>query len=141
MQSETKLRLRKKLIEDACNTCKGRGCRDCSAKVHQVLLWSNTGIPEIYWDYSLTTFPGDPEFKKFVTDKTSKVLRMLIDGTSYAFHGTYGLGKTSGACEILKKAVVAGHTGYYTTMSEIVNNLMDRDTRYGFRHQLLHVDF
>jgi DNA replication protein DnaC len=53
--------------------------------------------------------------------------------------GVHGLGKTFGACEILKGAMAKKYTCKYTTMSEIVDMIISKD--YEFKTHLLHSDF
>ena len=45
------------------------------------------------------------------------------------FVGGLGTGKTYTACCILKRAITSGYTGLYTTMADVVANMLSNDVR------------
>ena len=124
---------------NACPTCKGNGCRDCIRKVEKINAYSAACIPVAYWGYNLQSFQGDANFKGFVENLTKTVEAVYNEGNSYAFVGRHGVGKTFGACEVLKAAITHGYTAKYTTMSEIVDLIISKDIE--FKMALLHSDF
>lgn len=130
--------IRKKILEN-CKTCSGNGCKNCASKVEQVLRWSNAGIPLVYWNYSLDTFTGDARFKDFLAKTMSNLDEVYSSGRSLAFVGRFGVGKTFGACEILKKGTLK-YNCFYTTMSEIIDNMLSKNSRSDFRNKLLESD-
>ena len=141
MQATKKQEISRKEIMEACLSCKGHGCKICASKVERINAWSIAGIPVLYWTYELNTFPGNEHFKKYLLDITAKIDATYKYGKSLAFTGKYGVGKTSGACEILKAAIAKGYTARYTTMSEIVDMVLSKEERFDFKYALLHCDF
>ena len=141
MQAEKKQLIARKAIMDACQTCKGQGCRDCAARVESINAWSTAGIPVSYWDYSLQTFAGDLDFKRRVESMANNIDKLYTIGKSFAFIGVHGVGKTFGACEVLKAALTKNYTVRYTTMNEIVDMVTAKEDRYEFKQGLLLADF
>lgn len=141
MQIQRKIEAAKKAIMSACQTCKGFGCRDCVKKVECINVWANAGIPNTYWTLSLHSFPGDPAYKARLEALLKTPDDMYNDGKLYAFTGKYGVGKTFGACEVLKTVISRGFVGRYTTMSEVVDMVMSKEERFDFKQALLLSDF
>jgi DNA replication protein DnaC len=141
MVVQKKIEAAKQAIMNACATCRGQGCRVCAKKVERVNVWANAGIPVAYWTYSLQTFTGDAAYKTKLESLLKSVDAIYDSGKLYAFTGKYGVGKTFGACEILKNALARGYVGRYTTMSEVVDMIMAREERFDFKQSLLLSDF
>lgn len=141
MQATKKQELVKKEIMNACTSCRGHGCKTCAAKVERINLLANAGIPVKYWQYELDTFPGDENFKAYLTSILTKINELYKGGMSIALTGKYGVGKTFGACSILKKALTNGYTCKYTTISEIINMVFAKTESFDFKYALLNVDF
>lgn len=140
MQVQKKIEAAKKAIMNACATCKGHGCRDCVKNVEKINLWANAGIPVAYWEYSLHTFNGDEAYKSKLVSLAGSIDEMYDNGKMYAFTGKYGVGKTFGACHLLKSAINNSYTCRYTTMSEIVDMVMSKEERFDFKQTLLYCD-
>lgn len=141
MQIQRKQEIAKKAIMDACLTCNGQGCRDCAAQVERINVLSNAGIPVAYWDYSLKSFAGDEKFKQKIIELASSVDKIYSIGKSIVLMGPLGIGKTFGGIEILKSAVVRGHTILYTTIHEIIDMLLSKEDRYNFKNLLLNSQY
>ncbi len=143
MQVQRKTEIAKQAIMKACKTCSGNGCRDCASRVERVTHYARASIPVKYWNLSLDTFQGDANFKEFITNqlKPEVIHNMYAECKSYAFAGRFGVGKTFGACEILKGVQTVGYTAKYTTMNEIVDMVTSKEERYEFKQTLLLSDF
>lgn len=138
MRVTKKAELARKLIKDNCQTCRGFGCKDCMQKIERINAFSAACIPVAYWDYNLKTFGGDDNFRKHIENYIKDLNKLYADGKSLALVGRHGVGKTFGACEILKAAVLQKYVAKYTTMSEIVDIILSKD--YEFKVSLLHSD-
>lgn len=141
MQIQKKIEAAKKAITQTCATCKGFGCRDCVKRVECINVWANAGIPNLYWGYTLQSFNGDQAYKTRLEDLIKNPDEIYSYGKLYAFTGKYGVGKTFGACEVLKGALAKGYVGKYTTMSEVVDMVMSKEERFDFKQSLLLSDF
>lgn len=139
MRITRKAELARKIIMDACLVCKGQGCKSCAQKVERVNVLSGSCIPVAYWDYEFKTFKGDDNFKAHLENYIKSIDKLYNEGKSLALVGRHGVGKTFGACEILKTAISHRYTAKYTTMSEIVDMILFKD--YEFKAALLHSDF
>lgn len=140
MQIQRKTEAAKKEIMNACATCFGNGCRECASKVECINAWSKAGIPVAYWHYDMQTFKGDNAFRLRLIELVNTIEKVYADGKSIAMTGKYGVGKTFGACELLKTFILRGYTAKYTTMSEIVDMVLAKDDRYVFKMALLQSD-
>lgn len=140
MQILKKQEAAKQLIKNACIECHGYGCHICAPKLEAINRWSTASIPMLYWDLSSITFLGDNNFKNKVEEYKLKINTLYNFGKSYAFVGGFGVGKTWGATEILKKACAQNYSAKYTTMQECIDTLISREG-YLFRKELLEADF
>lgn len=131
----------RKAIMDACNTCVGHGCRDCAFQVEIVNKLANAEIPAAYWDYTLDSFKGNTGFKDKIIELTNIIENLYTDGKSFSFTGKYGVGKTFGACMLLRAALLKGYTAKYTTMNEIIDMVLAKEDRFEFKQALLLADF
>src|SRR6266702_8321354 len=111
MQIAKKQTIAKQEIMRQCQTCKGYGCKDCANKVERINIMANAGIPVRYWSYSLETFIGDEEYKRKLTQQINDIGKLYTEGTNIIFTGSIGVGKTFGACELLKSNLFNGMTG------------------------------
>jgi DNA replication protein DnaC len=94
-----------------------------------------------YWFLKLGEFKGP----KIVRDNTSQYIADLKKnyalGRGICYTGSYGVGKTTAACAILKHAIINGYSGYYTTLSDLIGYLTSFDTKNEFYHLVTRVDF
>lgn len=137
-----KLEVIEKRIQNSCGLCQGRGCGDCKAKISRIKIYANANIPMDYWLLAFKDFRGDPEFKKQILEKLSNIDEMYELGTSLAFVGNFGVGKTYAAACVLKTALMAGYSGRYLQMSEVVNNLVSsKSDNSEYLEDLVSLDF
>lgn len=134
-----KAELARKIVKDACPICRGHGCKNCVQAVERINAFSGACIPIAYWDYDFQTFRGDDHFKVHLESYIKSLDKLYIEGKSLALIGRHGVGKTFGACEILKAAIALKYNTKYTTMSEIVDMILSKN--YDFKLSLLHSDF
>lgn len=128
-------------IRKSCNNCQGGGCGLCRSKEARISLYSRSGIPVEYWDKSWKDFYGDPKFKDFVKDKIlTRIMDVYDNGESFAFVGNLGIGKSYAACAILRLAIVNEFKVKYVQMSELVNNLISKNSEESY-DDYINVDF
>jgi len=132
----------KKNLKNACKACSGEGCMACSLKASRVDKYSFANIPVEYWNLSFKDFSGDPNFKKRIRPKIEDIDKMYDEGKSFMFAGGLGTGKSYTACCILKRAIVSGYSGLYTTMAGVVANMLSNDVSTArYYDELLSKDF
>lgn len=134
-----KLQLIEEKIKRECS-CQGESCSECRGKISRIKMYAKAEIPMDYWFLSMKDFKGDPNFKKYVIDNVlSDVKKVYEEGTSLAFVGNLGIGKTYVAVAILKSALVAGFTARYIYMSDIIQKSTEGNS--GIFEELTTVDF
>lgn len=137
-----KLEIIERKIQNSCANCQGAGCTDCKAKVARVKIYANANIPMDYWLLAFKDFKGDPEFKNQILEKLANIAEMYELGSSLAFVGNFGVGKTYAASCLLKTALMAGYSGKYFQMSEVVNNLVSsKSDNSEYLDELVNLDF
>lgn len=137
-----KAELARQVIKDACLTCKGYGCKDCSLKIEHINGLVRAAIPNEYWNYSLDTFNGHPTFIETIVKYSKNIDKLYVDGTSLMFSGKFGVGKTFGAIYLLKAAINSSYSSRYTTMNEIIEMAISKaEEKFAFRQTLLNIDF
>lgn len=137
-----KLEIVERKIQNNCPHCQNLGCTVCKAKVSRIKIYANANIPMDYWLLAFKDFKGDPEFKKQILEKLSKIDEMYELGSSLAFVGNFGVGKTYAASCILKTALMAGYSGKYLQMSDVVNNLVSsKSDSSEYLEDLVNFDF
>jgi DNA replication protein DnaC len=140
MQIVKKQEIVKQEIMRQCKTCAGYGCRDCASNVERVNVMANAGIPVEYWMYSLDNFNGDNEYKNKINELASNIHTIYTNGSILVFTGSLGVGKTFGACELLKAGLFNGLTGKFTTLTEMIDNILNKGESYKFKAELLNYD-
>lgn len=88
-------------------------------------------------------FKGDSILLEKYKEVTKDITSTYHKGTCLCFAGKHGLGKTMVTTNILKRAAEKGYTALYTNLSDIVSNLVARDSedKAATRKELLTVDF
>jgi DNA replication protein DnaC len=119
-------RILQKTKED-CNNCGGGGCLSCDSKAARLKKYWNANIPISYWNLAFKDFSGDPAFKDAIRPRIDNIDKTYDDGKSLMFTGSLGTGKSYTACCILKKALSSGYTGLYTTMADVVANMLSSE--------------
>ncbi len=142
MIPKTKIERIKDKIKESCKDYKGEGCSVCSSKMIRLDRYALSNIPVEYWNLSFKDFSGDANFKKLIKPKMEDINKIYDDGKSYMFVGGLGTGKTYTACCILKRAITSGYTGLYTTMADVVANMLSNDVSTAkYYNELLGKDF
>jgi len=120
--------------------CSG-ACARC-ARIHRLIdLMYDANIPVGYWFLTMKNFTGAEELKDIYEEYISSLLYSYMDGKSICFAGNQGTGKTMTSICILKKAIKNGYSAYYTTASDILNNMTDYKNNGEFRARLRESDF
>lgn len=142
MIPQTKIDRVKDRVRAQCASCGGGGCAECSAKMSRIDRYSRANIPVEYWSLSFKDFSGDKNFKSLMKAKMENVDLFYDRGKSIIFSGNLGTGKTYTACCLLKRAVATGYTGLYTTMADVVANMLSREIDTAkYYSELLNKDF
>jgi len=136
-QKKMDLILRKIRID--CGECSGLGCSTCKAQASRLKTYSIADIPFDYWMLPFGDFKGDGNFKDFITKKLHDIDSMYEDGSSVAFVGNLGTGKTYAACCILKIALVSGYSAKYANMADVINEVTRNNTE--FFDKIINIDF
>lgn len=124
MISQKKIERIKDSIREGCPLCKGEGCIKCEAKRSRIDKYSAANIPVEYWDKSFKDFSGDPNFKSQILESIKNIDDFYDKGKSLIFAGNLGTGKTYTACCFLKLAIAKGYSSLYTTMADVVANML-----------------
>ncbi len=142
MIPKKKIEAKKNLVQKQCKICLGEGCSVCAAKAARIDRYAYSNIPVEYWDKSFKDFSGDENFKKVISEKIRDIDATYDSGKSLMFIGTLGTGKSYSASCLLKRAIAAGYTGSYTTMADVVANILSNeiDTSKYYKN-LVGVDF
>tara|TARA_B100001094_G_C18196186_1_gene811206 strand:- start:13690 stop:14361 length:672 start_codon:yes stop_codon:yes gene_type:complete len=119
-----KIERKKEQIKQSCIPCNGEGCIRCEAKSVRLDKYSLANIPVEYWSKSFKNFEGDPNFKKTIRKKIENIDLLYDSGKSLIFAGNLGTGKTYTACCILKLAIANRYSALYTTMADVVANIL-----------------
>jgi len=142
MIPKTKINRVKQKIKENCKECVGTGCSICLSKMSRMDRYALSNIPVEYWNLSFKDFSGDSKFKNLIRLKIENISDLYDNGKSFMFSGGLGTGKTYTACCILKRAIASGYTGLYTTMADVVANMLSREIDTAkYYNELLDKDF
>lgn len=119
-----KLDRKKEQVKEACKMCSGDSCIKCEAASSRLDKYSLANIPVEYWSKSFKDFEGDPNFKKTIKSRIENIDSLYDNGKSLIFAGNLGTGKTYTACCILKLAIANRYSALYTTMADVVANML-----------------
>jgi DNA replication protein DnaC len=110
-----------------------------------------SNIPVEFWNFDMKDFEGPEDLKSIYSDiidynslkKIDNLSKMYKEGVSICLAGTSGVGKTTTASCILKKASQRNYECLYTDMSNIVNALIESpmEEKFYARKELTMVDF
>lgn len=118
-------------------------CQKCSVNIIARNRWYESSIPVEYWMLSMEKFTGPIELKKAYEYTVNNIATVYDNGWSMCFAGSPGVGKTTTATNILKRAALRNYSCLYTTFSDIVSAMIDApfEEKYNARKQLLGSDF
>lgn len=134
-----KVELAKKEVRDKC-LCKNKvsACFKCKSFERLIELMATAEIPVDYWFRTMEKFYG----LKSVKEDVMKVIKNIDDfynkGETLYLAGERGRGKTLSSCSILKKALMAGYTAYYITLSDLIAKTT---TNSRFKLEIKNIDF
>lgn len=112
-----------------------------TTKIHRLIdKMAESNIPVGYWFLTMDKFEGSPKLGEVVEQYVGDLQKNYMTGNSICFAGNQGTGKTMSSICILKAALKRGFSVYYTTASDMLNDLSDRNTS-AVRHTLRHTDF
>jgi DNA replication protein DnaC len=105
--------------------------------------YADSNIPVDYWDLDMKNFKGSPDLKATYEKISENFDIAYKNGMSVCFAGGHGAGKTMTATCILKRACQKNYLCLYTTLSDIVNALVDSPTeeKFAARRELMGADF
>ena len=111
---------------DIINGCGCKiGCSTCAVKRRYIDMLSDANIPCVYWDLKYSSFSGAVTIKSATQNYAKSIRKNYASGLCIAYAGTPGTGKTFSACTILKTALAAGYSAYYTTLTDMAHYLTD----------------
>ena len=120
--------------------CEGP-CTKC-ARIHQLIdLMFEANIPVGYWFLTMKDFKGASELKEIYDEFVGNLSDKYMAGISICFAGNQGTGKTMSSICILKQALKKGYSAYYTTATDILNNMTDFKNNGELRDKLRNTDF
>lgn len=139
MGLENKKKLVKQRLKEK-HKC-GPVCQKCAKIFRLIDIMCESNIPAGYWFLSMKNFKGARPLIDAYDEYHNNILDMYLSGQSVCFAGNQGTGKTMASICILKSAIKAGYSVYYTTATDVLNNMTDYKTSSGLRYKLKTVDF
>lgn len=126
-------------IEQFSNTA----CDKCSIKSIAFNRYAASNIPLSYWHLEMKDFKGSKDLLDMYENVIKDLPRAYKYGLSCCVSGTHGVGKTTTVVNILKKAAHKNYSCLYTTLTDIINSLIDSPNEEKFlaRKELTSVDF
>jgi DNA replication protein DnaC len=147
---KSKLDEQRATIISACDVCSkvdvrtgGGVCAKCNTHIKAINRYYQSNIPVSYWALSMEkNFTGYAPLLEKYNELVGDLPKMFRDGRSLLVSGFHGVGKTMMATALLKKAVLKGHSGSYTTLSDAVAALTGAEyqEQFAVRKQLQMVD-
>lgn len=116
-------------------------CVRCTKVDRLIDLMYDSNIPVGYWFLTMKEFSGAEEIKEIFDNYVSNLKDKYTKGESICFAGSQGTGKTMASICILKEALKKGFSCYYTTASDILNNMTDYKNSSELRTTLRTTDF
>lgn len=102
---------------------------------------ADANIPVIYWFLKMKDFKGPENLRQATISYIQGLKPAYQTGTGLCLTGTYGIGKTTAVCAVLKNALINQYGAYYTSLTGMVSGLMDYATRSEFERLISRVDF
>lgn len=116
-------------------------CQRCT-RIHSLIdKMYEANIPVGYWFLTMKEFSGAVKLQELYDDYIEHLQDMYMEGKSLCFAGSQGTGKTMTSICILKDAIKKGYSTYYTTASDVLNNLTNYKNSSWLREKLRTVDF
>jgi len=98
-------------------------------------------IPVKYWNLEMKRdFTGGKDLLVYYDDITKDILAIYKRGIAICFAGSFGVGKTMLATNILKRALEKGFSGLYVNLNDIISAMKSHE-QFQARQELLQTDF
>jgi DNA replication protein DnaC len=135
-----KIEIAKNSIKEKCSECKDlkRTCYNCVTKQHFIDRMASANIPVDYWNRTMKDFYGCDRLKETADEYLKDINQLYTEGTTVYFAGERGRGKTMVSCSLLKKAILSGYSSYYTTLTNLVDDILRNNNQ---RTTLQQIDF
>lgn len=143
-----------KSVVQACEACSTKKinlengtdglCKRCALATVLFNRYMESNIPIEYWHFKMDKdFKGDKRLLDKYNEFTSDLNKTFAAGTSICFSGQHGVGKTSVATCILKRATQKGYTTLYSTFDDTITVLTQAPAEEKFlaKKELAMVDF
>ncbi len=119
-------------------------CPKCRLINKVLSLYHESNIPLRYWRLEMgADFRGDAILSEKYQEIIKDLKQVYSKGICICFAGSNGVGKTLTCTNILKRAAEKGFSALYTTLGDIVSNVVspESDDKSIARRELLMVDF
>lgn len=120
--------------------CHG-ACQRCAKQFRMIDTMCEANIPVGYWRLKMKNFKGPASLSNAYKQFTADMQETYLAGDSICFFGGQGTGKTMTAICMLKAAMKSKFSIYYTTASDILNEMTDYKNNSHLRQTLKTVDF
>lgn len=125
------------VAEHGCNGI----CSKC-VKAHKLIdLMSEANIPAGYWNLTMNNFEGPERLKDIILSYSKQIDKNYRKGKSICLSGNQGTGKTMSSICILRVALKNNYSAYYTTASDILNDMTNSKFLHNTRAKLRNSDF
>jgi DNA replication protein DnaC len=138
--STKKIEFEKGHVVKNCKKCDGKGCPSCFGYCSFIDKMAEAEIPVDYWYRDISKFYGDNRFKQQIEEYIENIEEKYFKGHLLCLQGPHGTGKTMMAGNILKRALLRGFSAYYSTLTDMVAQIMSQEA-YKFRGYIRNVDF
>jgi DNA replication protein DnaC len=141
-------------LVQGCETCSKKNitrieqaydglCERCSIMLIAYNRYAEANIPIEFWDLEMSSFTGSKELKKTYDQVVGNLPKMYDSGMSICLAGSHGIGKSFVLTSILKIACQKNYSCLYTTLSDMINVLINSPSydKYFSQRELAMVDW
>lgn len=138
------LKRKKEFLKNKFNA--PEGSPEVAEQFELLLKLATANIPPKYWDYELNDLDeANSHVKTKLREYCDKFQKVIDHGQGLFLAGSNGTGKTLAACIVLKEALRAGYSAYFTSLSDALammsDGLYNKEARTTFQEDVLEVDF
>ncbi len=116
-------------------------CIRCAKAFNLIDKMFDANIPVGYWFLNMKDFEGSPKLREIYEKYVVNLHDKYAEGNSMCLAGNQGTGKTMSSVCILKEVLKYGFSAYYTTASDILNDMTDYRNAGDVRNRLRTTDF
>jgi len=116
-------------------------CSRCARVNFLIDEMFSSNIPIGYWFLNMNTFSGSKNLLDIFNEYKENLAQKYMSGSSICFAGSQGTGKTMASICVLKEAIKANYSAYYTTASDILSGIVDYRNNLELRSKLREADF